>query len=95
MVDQKNIERLLSVINLAADMERELGLQNLNIVSRAIYYSVAELKTNGGTAQKIRSNPKLSEVSRSSFFRHLNDLCEAGFIIKIKDETGHPRYTIT
>ena len=67
---------------LLLGMERELGVSDLGYVQKDILYVVSILPKSNGVFEtdEIRSHHFLKGVSRSSFFRAMKDVVNAGYL---------------
>lgn len=95
-MDKRNLSRLNALIGLVEGLERDLGLVSLGDQEKRVFLAFADVAL---VEQKIKvaefyDSPRLEGVSRSSFFRHLSALCEAGLIIREEIDGGHPIYML-
>jgi hypothetical protein len=81
--------RLAALRSMLHDMEREVGLQQLSSTQRDVYYAACLMRDDDSLvrSEEMRTHPILSELPRSSFFRILRELSEAGYL----RQAGSPR----
>ena len=81
---------------LLLGMERELGVSDLGYVQKDILYVVSILPKSNGVFEtdEIRSHHFLKGVSRSSFFRAMKDVVNAGYLTHC-DGTKRSSYKLT
>ena len=67
---------------LLLGMERDLGIDDLGAVQKNIVYAATILseKDDNFETDEIRQHTLLEGVSRSSFFRALKDVVDAGYL---------------
>ena len=67
---------------LLLGMERDLGIDDLGAVQKDIVYAATILSEKDGNFEtdEIRKHTLLAGVSRSSFFRALKDVVDAGYL---------------
>ncbi len=68
---------------LLLGMERDLGIGDLGEIQKDIAYAATILSKSGVDFEtdEIRRHSLLEGVSRSSFFRALKDLVDAGYLV--------------
>ena len=69
---------------LLLGMERDLGIDDLGSIQKNIVYAATILsETNGTTVEtdEIRKHALLAGVPRSSFFRAMKDVVDAGYLV--------------
>ena len=68
-------------------MEKKLGIINLNHIQKNIIYAAVIVPKNNGffETSDIRKHDLLKGVSRSSFFRALRVVVSAGYFIRSND----------
>jgi hypothetical protein len=81
------MKRLASIAHLKElllGMERDLGIDDLGSIQKDILYAATILsETNGTTVEtdEIRKHALLAGVPRSSFFRAMKDVVDAGYLV--------------
>lgn len=85
-----NINGMAALRNLLADMETDLGIHELPGPQRDILYAASLLTAKGEnvTAAALHQHPLVCGMTRSSFFRYLKSLSEAGYLTASGDRTG-------
>ncbi len=80
---------------LLLSMEKDLGMDDLSGVQKNIVYAATMLvnKKDEFETEAIRNHALLRDVSRSSFFRALKNLTDAGYI-KHRDGTQRASYQL-
>lgn len=74
--------KLAALRQLLYDMEKDVGLDQMNSVQRDMLYA-ANLVAAGSdsfTTGKLRKHPMVQSVAKPTFFRGLKALVEAGLI---------------
>lgn len=95
-MDKRDLSRLNALIGLVSSLEHDLGLSELGDQEKRVFLAFSEVAVNGTkvTVSEFSDSPLLAGVSRSSFFRHLGSLCEAGLIIREEYDGAHPTYSL-
>lgn len=77
-----SFEKIARLKQLLLGMEKDLGVDNLNSIQKNIVYAAALLSENSQTIEtdEIRRHDLLEGVSRSSFFRALREVIDAGYL---------------
>ena len=77
-----NIGKIAELKQLLLGMERDLGVDDLGTAQKHIVYAATLLAQESISVEsdEIRKHELLSGVSRSSFFRALKDVVEAGYL---------------
>jgi hypothetical protein len=95
-VDVNNLNRLTSLLELVDGLERDLGLSDLSDQEKRVFLALWSVAGQSGRAKvgDFMRDERLSDVSRTSFFRHLSKLCERGRVKRIDEIEGHPTYEV-
>lgn len=85
-----NINGMAALRNLLANMETDMGLHELSGPQRDILYAASLLSSEGGlvTAGALHQHPLVCGMTRSSFFRSLKSLCDAGYLTAMGGRSG-------
>ena len=77
-----NFSSMAQLRELLLGMERDLGINQLGPVHKDIVYAATILsnKSDSFETDEIRKHNLLEGVSRSSFFRALRDVVDAGYL---------------
>lgn len=77
-----NLGKVAQLKQLLQGMERDLGVDKLSSIQRNIVYSAKLLSSDDNVVETddLRNHELLSGVSRSTFFRALKELVEAGYL---------------
>ena len=87
----KSIAQLAHLKEILFGMERDLGLDDLGRIEKNILYAAAILAETADKfeSEQIRQHTLLSGVSRSSYFRALKEVVDAGYpLAGLPDLTG-------
>lgn len=81
-----NIGKIAELKQLLLGMERDLGVDSLGAVQKNIVYAATLLAQADKPfkTDEIRKHELLAGVSRSSFFRALKDVVEAGYLSHVE-----------
>ena len=95
-MDVNNLNRLTSLLELVDGLERDLGLSDLSDQEKRVYVALWSEAGHCGRAKvgDFIGDKRLSDVSRTSFFRHLSKLCDRGRVKRIDEIEGHPTYQV-
>ena len=77
-----DINKLAQLKKLLLGLEKDLGIQDLGAVKQNILYA-ASLVSSGETpieTDSIRKHELLTEVARSTFFKAIKELVDAGYL---------------
>lgn len=83
-VAMKRLASIAHLKELLLGMERDLGIDDLGSIQKDIVYAATILsETNGTTVEtdEIRKHALLAGVPRSSFFRAMKDVVDAGYLV--------------
>jgi hypothetical protein len=85
-----NINGMAALRNLLAEMEADLGLHELSGAQRDILYAASLMasKSEQVTSASLQQHPLLKNMTRSTLFRCLKALSDAGFLIPKADQSG-------
>jgi hypothetical protein len=77
-----SVGKIAQLKQLLLGMERDLGIDNLGAVQKNIVYVATLLSEKDGNFEtgEMRKHELLEGVSRSAFFRALNDVVNAGYL---------------
>ena len=78
----KSIAQVAHLKEILFGMERDLGLDDLGRIEKNILYAAAILAETADKfeSEQIRQHTLLSGVSRSSYFRALKEVVDAGYL---------------
>ena len=81
-----NIGKIAQLRQLLLGMERDLGVDSLGAVQKNIVYAATLLSQAAKSVEtdEIRKHELLDGVSRSTFFRALKDVVEAGYLSHVE-----------
>lgn len=84
------LQPLAQLSMLLADMEQELGLEDLSHFEKQVLLAIADCASSSSVAQlsDIQSHQLTQDISRPSLFRALKQLEDAGKIEKLAGRRG-------
>ena len=89
------ISKLTQLRKMMLEMERSMGLQDLSIVERDIYYAATDLSDalSDIKTTNLLDHKLIVNVSRPTFFRALKSLVCKGYLIQ-SQVLGRGRYIV-
>ena len=89
------ISKLTQLRKMMLEMERSIGLQDLSVVERDIYYAATDLSDalSDIKTTNLLDHKLIVNVSRPTFFRALKSLVCKGYLIQ-SQVSGRGRYIV-
>ena len=89
------ISKLTQLRKMMLEMERSMGLQDLSVVERDIYYAATDLSDalSDIKTTNLLDHKLIVNVSRPTFFRALKSLVCKGYLIQ-SQVSGRGRYIV-
>lgn len=78
----REISKLAELRKLMLGMERSMGLQQLSVAERDIYYAASDISRSQDRIRTtgLMEHDLVADISRPTFFRALKSLVEKGYL---------------